>query len=643
MDNLMLKALEFLTVPQGSLAIVFLLVFIGMFLWGFRIYYYCRQNVSIVQKNAEEEYLNEKDLITPELYLKKKFSTLIDEESQLSGFPNAFVSVGILATFIGLGVSIQGASELLQEENVDIMRMTEVLGVIAFKFQTSIWGVLMSLLFQHFICERYFSFKQDVLDELMDTLYRIEGVNSRCLLEQQNKLLKEHINEEKTASLAQKERDEQFIKTVEELKNIVEFFAENTKIFRERTDAMGREWLSCVEKTESAVLRSQEQVAESVVKSEKQAIDSFKATAELFDKDVTERIEIMKAEMLEKRQDIDDTLHEIVSGMNQHMETFQKIFIRSEKEYVERTQKELVRILREDLRNIHKDYAQKSHELGVAISRFDDVLSGVNNSVDSMHSEFLHAQKNISDAHGDMIACWKNALSEFMRISESARQEGENVSKAIANATNVFTESSESYTKSVRDVDALLTKIMKDRCDFEEKFIIDQNQNIVNLINTLVHTQKIGVDELKREHKEWITYQRKQNQVQEEADKNAKDHFMQISTSIIEGISQLEKGQKDYTGYISLQNSLLEKYTKDFMRIVDVQQETIEQFSATLLQREKNEQLMLDKKITGLSEENKTLLHEIEKLKEKIMILEKVSKDNSGMSKFINFFNKEEE
>ena len=189
MDDLAQKTLHFLFVPEASLAVVFLVIFILMFAAGLMLYFRCKRILTEISESAEEDYRNQRSKMSPSSYVQKKFARLSADEGRLEGLPNNFVSIGIMATFIGLGVAIQGAADLLSAETPDLTKMTEVLAVIAFKFQTSIWGVAFSLIFQFFIINRYLLEKQDLLDEILQKLYEIEGLSSRLLLEQQNELL----------------------------------------------------------------------------------------------------------------------------------------------------------------------------------------------------------------------------------------------------------------------------------------------------------------------------------------------------------------------------------------------------------------------------------------------------------------------
>jgi hypothetical protein len=66
----------------------------------------------------------------------------------LNYIPTIMVSVGIMATFIGLGLAIDEASGIIRSNsNADPSALLRVLGYISFKFQTSVYGIFLSVIF----------------------------------------------------------------------------------------------------------------------------------------------------------------------------------------------------------------------------------------------------------------------------------------------------------------------------------------------------------------------------------------------------------------------------------------------------------------------------------------------------------------
>lgn len=189
MNDLLIKTAEFFFIPEAILSTVFLIFFVGIFTFGIKKQRKCREFLRTFDAEVEENFKTVAAKMTPEMFIKKNLRNLSVEEDTLEELPNVFVSVGIIATFLGLGVAIQGAAELLQTDKLELSKLTAVLGVIAFKFQTSVWGICFSIVFRNVIVERYFEFRRQIVDEITDRLYLLERDNARTLIERQNELI----------------------------------------------------------------------------------------------------------------------------------------------------------------------------------------------------------------------------------------------------------------------------------------------------------------------------------------------------------------------------------------------------------------------------------------------------------------------
>ena len=182
--DLLQKAAEFLFIPESSLSIIFLVIFIGLFIYGLVIISNCKKALKEYKDNCGTQYEEERARINQKQFLSRICAAMAAKEVPVIDLPNMFVSVGILGTFIGLGVAIHGAADLLSADKVDLNKLNEVLNVIAFKFQTSVWGTIFSLVFQKFIAEPYFVKKHGLIGEVESTIYA-DAVNPNAALQKQ--------------------------------------------------------------------------------------------------------------------------------------------------------------------------------------------------------------------------------------------------------------------------------------------------------------------------------------------------------------------------------------------------------------------------------------------------------------------------
>lgn len=170
-DNLIQSVLEFMFIPESILSIVFLVIFFFCFVYGVVKVRKCKAFLDDYNEHVAEYYEKEKQHLNQWQFLNRLKGELAAREVKIIDLPNVFVSIGILGTFLGLGVAIHGAADLLHAETVDINKLNSVLSVIAFKFQMSVWGTCFSLLFQRFIAEPYFEKKQLIFGQIAGVIY----------------------------------------------------------------------------------------------------------------------------------------------------------------------------------------------------------------------------------------------------------------------------------------------------------------------------------------------------------------------------------------------------------------------------------------------------------------------------------------
>lgn len=128
----------------GLILAVFLLGLVVLFVMLAKFYFKYRaasepyiQNVNGI---AEEE---------PEAYLLR--ATRLDSIMRtVAPFPSVLVTIGILGTFIGIGMAISEAIPALEQDgDVGVVQdaLKALLNAVKFKFQTSAYGILASLVF----------------------------------------------------------------------------------------------------------------------------------------------------------------------------------------------------------------------------------------------------------------------------------------------------------------------------------------------------------------------------------------------------------------------------------------------------------------------------------------------------------------
>ena len=378
MDNLLLKTIEFFFIPEAALSVIFLIVFIAIFLLGIKWRRYCRSVLSQLKENAVRDYGEIQNKLSPQMFLQTRLAVLTDEESRIGELPNVFVSVGILATFLGLGVAIQGAADLLHEDTVDLMKLIDVLGVIAFKFQTSIWGVCFSLIFQRFFVDSYFSQRQDVIDELTAALYAIEGDDTRALLAAQNEMLGTQFSMQQKLQTALAQR---VIGELEKQNASLDFLKEHFIRFVDTSVSFtetAREFKDETKKLQDAVVLIQETVDRNIRESQ----ETFQKVKEDF-----------ISRLATNQEEFKEELHSIQSSANRYIAESQKQMLKNEDQFAERTQRAFEGMLESQLGRVHDEYMAETRQIGKTIQTLSVVLEKIDTQIDQMQKLGYSEQK----------------------------------------------------------------------------------------------------------------------------------------------------------------------------------------------------------------------------------------------------------
>lgn len=548
MDNIATQTMKFLFVPEATLAVLFLLIFLILF--GVGIYWAkkCRKSIEYLRDNAESEYEKVREKMSPELFIKKYLMKISATEGKLEGVPEAFVSIGIVATFLGLGVAIQGSAELLQDEKLELAKLTAVLGVIAFKFQTSVWGICFSLIFRSLIVERYFDFKQEVLDYVSDLLYTIERESIRTLLERQNEFLAAQEERQRKAdderAKIQKAQHETLLTENRQLftsllETIIEQHEENlresqrvSKLYAEKADdfknsitfEMNRLFNMSFGKIEELEknLRADNAAALNRLNYLTNNFNAFVDTVKTFT-DYTNLFIKTSQEFLNHvdtfKIDLTDTLNNGFSNLTASNEELGKLqekhieeihsqhelnifhvtekldelhqkFYLDAKRYVEYTQHKLGDLLADTLDKVNDGYIREAGEIRATIQRLNEILPAIEGNVNRVTEEFINRQNQF--------------VNEWRNVTEAVTDTLERVSRNTAENSNQAVQTYkdlQAITISMQGVNAEnaknLTSIMVDTSKRLDETFNKMNYAVTNNLANLSNVQKTATENLK--------------------------------------------------------------------------------------------------------------------------------------------------
>jgi DNA repair exonuclease SbcCD ATPase subunit len=386
------QAIRFLFIPEAALSAIFLGIFVLLFVFGVKVQQACRAKIAALADEAAAEYARSSRSLPIELYLKKRLEPLSAKEGILEGIPDTFVSIGILATFIGLGIAIQGAAELLSTDQIELDKLIGLLGVIAFKFQTSVWGILLSLVFRRMFVERYYEMREDVIDQTRTLLYSKERDSVQTLVEKQNAFL---------------EKQQAFIS--EHLTTFVEAIHAQVAASQE----MGRHTKQVHE--ELAAFREEHCALEADFSQKLQA-----SWTELLAK-----LQEFGDRMAAEQQELSAKSYDILIQMNHHIDDLNRVAQVNTVTYRKETTEELRKALGTTIGLMQEKYIEE-------IQRFTEKLSaalaGIDAHMTKMHDELNEQQKQLEErqklmgeqqsAHSGQMKTWQQRMNE----EQDARQ-----------------------------------------------------------------------------------------------------------------------------------------------------------------------------------------------------------------------------
>lgn len=172
--------------PESSLSWFALVILLVVFITGKVKEIKTRDKITEKLSKAKKDYLDKFSDIKPKEYIRLN-DDYDGSQHFIHSVPGVLISIGIVATFIGIGLAINKVSELISStEAADPMAMLDVLSIVAFKFQTSVYGIVLSLFFSSFVLKPHISKVQELYDKAVLNLYEIRPSQSSLITNLEN-------------------------------------------------------------------------------------------------------------------------------------------------------------------------------------------------------------------------------------------------------------------------------------------------------------------------------------------------------------------------------------------------------------------------------------------------------------------------
>lgn len=508
MDNLILKTVNFLFVPEAALAVVFLIVFIILCIYGYLKVKKCKLFITELEQNMEAEFDKCKDKYNPHTFISGKLAAISGIENEVMQIPNIFVSIGILATFLGLGVAIQSAAALLKSNTVELAKLNDVLGIIAFKFQTSVWGIMFSLLFQKIIVNTYFEFKENIVSAMHEKLYEKVKAGIHKTLDEQNGLLEQQIELQKeTQQLNQNNMDSLQNLTKEHMDSFAAMMQANMTGFanimqqsfdkfnqtmqdnfsnynRSMNDSM-QKFLNLTEDyraiseqfTRNVNNFANETNAQNKLRT--QQLVEFKDNLETQKNYLDSQMERFIQNLQDTQEKANESNRDAVLSFNESVKAMEQRFIYNENEYAKQTQDRLGEALDQHLRMISDETIGQCRAVSKTVDTLDNTINKAVNMLD--------ATLNVTD---EKMSSLQNVVIDFKKtqkqLIEDSASISENNTKLVASINETQLKNEKLLQDTLEEVKQLLQTQQAGNKDLFLGIVEKQNEDAAANINTII-------------------------------------------------------------------------------------------------------------------------------------------------------------
>lgn len=150
----------------APLSLTFILILLIVFLWNAAHILLHQRKFEKELQELHKKYVSsvDREKYDPITFLKLH----LDEEyhsKRFDGVPATLVTLGILGTFLGLGLALQTAAGNLGNADQALASLDTLLATVSFKFQTSAWGIVFSIVFQMTVLNHFHRFSERKKEE----------------------------------------------------------------------------------------------------------------------------------------------------------------------------------------------------------------------------------------------------------------------------------------------------------------------------------------------------------------------------------------------------------------------------------------------------------------------------------------------
>ncbi len=473
------STVNFLFVPESSLSIVFLGIFVLIFIYGFWHLRSCRKGVRNFYQNAADRFALEHGRITAASFIARFDESQKIREIRIESLPNIFVTVGILGTFLGLGVAIHGASELLSSEKIDLVQLNAVLSVIAFKFQTSIWGTLFSLLFLKCFNEPYYAYRQKAVCDVLDQIAGDEASAESILASQLEALKGIRSGQEKFVTVG-----ESIGKAVQETG--IEQMAAGLK----RTEAMQESLEAMRSELSSEIGAVHEQVSQDIDSVHKRVAHDINSVQEKLSKDIHSVNEQVSQDINSVQEQLSQDINSVNERVSQDINSVQEQLSKDINTVNEQLSQDIGTMqsqLTGDIGSVETHLTDEIQNQQAVLGDMFDEQNRLNESFfGSVQNDFNSQNKSFAEQITEELASQREKTSELIEQNKSM---GKLLDQQAKLNQSILGEAEESYAQNAKSFVAQVVDALGEQKESISELLAQQNA----LTETFFGSAKEGI------------------------------------------------------------------------------------------------------------------------------------------------------
>ena len=433
---------------QEFFSLTILLVFVG----GLIALFFITKKLKSLESDIKNSYKNE-SYYTPINFVKLKMQKIDNYENILNNLPNTLVSIGIIATFIGIGIVMKEAGEVINSAHsgsIDLNGLKNLITIIGFKFQTSVWGIFFSLIFMLVVLQPYKNHKDGKINDLIKELSNeYENPETKKIL-----TAVESFQEVFVAN-----SDKQYKWFSEEyISNLERIMDTNTQKISDNTV--------------SAIKETNNEIKEAILKNTDNTVSAIKETNNEIkvNSENTKNIVGQLSVLNDKFSSIDKMVSALKEASGSIQDSANNL-------------NDSINRLMEDMKNTIKDATNKMNETTKqGAESLAKASNEINNSLETINSSLA---KNLNDIKKEL---GNNLTNMATNLNESLQKLQDESSKMTANLSNTMADLKQSMQSSLSMLDNNIKSTLQNLSSDINKGVDNLNSTTNSTLNNMEKT-----------------------------------------------------------------------------------------------------------------------------------------------------------